>query len=83
MPTDSDDWPEMPDNVYRQVSYYGVCKTCAEQKRETTHVCTWTSCLTGGWWSHRDHPKDGHDADIGWQPEQAIDHHGHTYTLDR
>ena len=22
----------------------------------------WISCPTGGWWAHRTHPDDGHDA---------------------
>lgn len=23
----------------------------------------WITCPTGGWWSHREHPADGHDAE--------------------
>jgi hypothetical protein len=79
--TASDDWPAMPGNVRSEVHYYGRCKTCADQKR-TVHVCDWVSCPTGGWWSHRVHPDDHHEANIGWQPMQEMNDHGYLYTVD-
>jgi len=69
----------MPENVWSEVHFYGRCTTCAEQGREV-HVCDWISCPTGGWWSHRIHPEDNHDANIGWQPDQEMDDQGHLYT---
>ncbi|WPH57785.1 hypothetical protein [Mycobacterium phage WXIN] len=75
-----DDWPEMPDNVWSEVHWRGLCKTCAKQGRKV-HVCDWVSCPTGGWWSHRKHPDDHHEADIGWQPEQDMTDDGYYFTV--
>ncbi|MBO0676742.1 hypothetical protein JRC04_04620 [Mycolicibacterium sp. S2-37] len=74
------DWASMPENVWRETHYFGLCKTCKDQGREV-HVCDWISCPTGGWWSHRVHPDDHHDADIGWQPEQDMSDDGHYFTV--
>lgn len=34
------------------------CERCTER-------CHWVDCPTGGWWSHEQHPGDGHDAVAG------------------
>ncbi len=75
-----DAYPAMPDNVWSERHFHGLCRTCAAQGR-SVHVCDWNSCPTGGWWSHREHPEDGHDADIGWQPEQEMDDQGLIFTV--
>lgn len=75
------DWPPMPENVSRIVTFRGVCRTCVAAGRVHA-AANWISCPTGGWWSHLIHPEDDHEADIGWQPEQAMDDHGHYYTLE-
>ncbi|OLT97693.1 hypothetical protein BKG60_04820 [Mycobacterium syngnathidarum] len=75
-----DEWPAMAENVRIELRFQGMCKTCAEQGRRV-HVCVWISCPTGGWWSHREHPDDNHDAEIGWQPEEAMDDQGHVFTV--
>jgi len=33
-----------------------VCKTCEKP-------IGWVACPTGGWWSHKEHPEDDHDAE--------------------
>lgn len=42
-------------------SYSGACQLCKG-------LCDWIDCPTGGWWSHRAHPADDHDAQLGWRP---------------
>jgi hypothetical protein len=79
-PPPEDDYPPMPVNVWSERHYFGLCKTCEIQGR-TIHVCDWVSCPTGGWWSHRTHPDDDHDAEIGWQPEEQMDDHGDLFTV--
>lgn len=51
-----------------------ICDTC-------NTFTQWVECPTGGWWSHVDHPEDGHDANPGWQPQEEIDDDGHWFTL--
>jgi hypothetical protein len=75
-----DDWPAMTENVWNELRFQGMCKTCAKQVR-TVHVCVWIPCPTGGWWSHQEHPDDNHGAEIGWQPEQDMNRQGHVFTV--
>lgn len=42
----------------------------------------WIACPTGGWWAHRQHPADGHDARPGktLRPGASFFQPGHSYT---
>lgn len=82
LPPEPNPWPEMPDHVTRSVVFQGVCKTCITQGRVPA-VADWIDCPTGGWWSHRLHPDDDHEADIGWEPEQSMSDQGYYFTVDR
>jgi hypothetical protein len=51
--------------------------TCGECR---THV-DWIDCPTGGWWSHRTHPTDNHDAQVIWRPRETMNDNGEWITL--
>lgn len=68
------EWPPMPDNVWSETDWNGECKVCGK-------LAHWISCPTGGWWAHNTHPQDGHDAELGWQPEQEMNERGEMITV--
>jgi len=49
--------------------YSSMCHVCGK-------LCEWIDCPTGGWWSHRVHPADDHDARTDWQPMEHINDQG-------
>lgn len=55
----------------QECDHRGVCVLHSEESIGRCGICQgevgWISCPTGGWWAHRSHPEDGHDA----QPVQT------------
>lgn len=41
----------------------------------------WWECPTGGWWSHRIHPADHHDAQAPIDVDERMDDNGYWYTV--
>jgi hypothetical protein len=54
-------------------AYSSTCEQCRQH-------CDWIICPTGGWWAHREHPVDNHDAVIDWQPPEHMDDQGEWVT---
>lgn len=55
-------------------AYSAACLLCRT-------LVDWIDCPTGGWWVHRVHPVDGHDAEISWQPVERINDQGEWETV--
>jgi len=53
--------------------YSSKCRLCHQ-------LCEWIPCPTGGWWAHKVHPADSHDADVEWQPMEHMDDDGEWVT---